>query len=82
VPAAFKISGHKNTHHFFHVTFPYKSCRDTNNIGIIMCAGQLGQFFTPTDRGTDALVFIGSDSYTIGASILKYQKPLFCLPLH
>src|SRR6185436_9899159 len=74
VTATFKGSIHENVHHFFRIPFSYESCRNANNVGVVMFAGKFGQFFTPANRGPDALVFVGRNSNAIGATAKKNAK--------
>jgi len=79
VPATFKGSIHKNVQHFFCITIPYKTGRNTKYIGIVVFTGQFRQLFSPANSGTDALVFIGSNGNTVGASAKQNTKSGFAI---
>ena len=74
MPAAFKICFHEYLHHFFSITFSYKPGRNTDDVCIIMFTGFLSNFFSPANGGTNALVFVGSNSHSIGATAKQNAK--------
>ena len=68
MPATFKSSVHKNIKHFFCIAITYKSCRNADDVGIIVFAGQLGQLFSPANGGSYAGMFISRYGNTIGTA--------------
>src|SRR5687767_9863959 len=77
VPASFKRSVYKELHHFFGISFAYKTSGYAEYIGIIVLSCQLGKLFTPTNGSTDAFMFVGCDGHTISAAAKKYSKRSF-----
>ncbi len=66
--AAFESGVHENIEHLFGIAVADKAGRYAKNVGVVMLAGQFGQFFAPADGGPDALVLVGRDGNTVGAS--------------
>src|SRR5215218_8160940 len=66
--ASFKRSSQKNINHFLCLWSGYKAGRDTDNIGIIMFAGQFCKVALPADSSPYILVFIGCNGNTITTS--------------
>ncbi len=66
--AAFERGVHENIEHLFGIAVADQAGRYAKNVGVVMLAGQFGQFFAPADGGPDALVLVGRDGNTVGAS--------------
>ena len=56
--AAFESGVHENIEHLFGIAVADKAGRYAKNVGVVMFAGQFGQFFAPADGGPDALVLM------------------------
>lgn len=74
VTAAFKFGVHENVNHLFCIAVAYKTGGYANDVGVVVFAGQFGQFFTPANSGTNAMVFIGCNGHTIGTSAEQDAK--------
>ena len=68
MPSTFKICMHKYLYHFFNISFPYKACRNTNDVGIIMFACKFSKLFSPANSGTYMLMFISGYGYTVSTA--------------
>ena len=75
--ATFKFCSDKFCTDLFGKLSANKSGRDTKNICIVMGSCKLGKFFIPANCGSDTLMFIGCDCYTIGAAANQYSDCKF-----
>src|SRR5215218_8534462 len=65
---ALKRSSQKNINHFLCLGSGYKAGRDTDNVGIIMFAGQFCKVALPAYGSPYILMFIGCNSNTIATT--------------
>lgn len=71
---AFKGGLDKYIDHFFGDRFRNKACRNAEDIGIIMLAGQGGYFIVPAKGRPDISMFIGSHGHTVSTAAEQYTK--------
>src|SRR6218665_1993820 len=75
--SSFKRSCNKSIEHFFRVLFADETGGNAEYISVVVLADKLGNFIAPADAGTDILMFVGSNCYTISAATEKNSESIF-----